>query len=138
MKDTVFINGFDAFVRYGIILGDGAISALITPSGIKDYIAVNSRLADGSEYIADKRLVKQSERSLSLAMFIRANSRVEMYALLNKFCDEVLYKGQFTLRTKYSNDTYTLIYKSCSQMQDFNGRTGKFSLQVIEPNPTQR
>lgn len=138
MKDVLYINGYDAFLRYGIILSEGAISALITPASMKDYITINSRLEDGTRYVTDSHLLKQSERSISLPFYIRARSRQDMYTKLNALCEEVLYKGSFTLKTKYANYTYTLIYKSCSQMQDFNGRAGKFSLSVIEPNPTKR
>lgn len=138
MKKTLYINNYDAFERYGIFLSEGSISALITPPSNKEFVTANSRLEHGTRYITDEYLVKQSERSLSLSFFIVAKNRQEMYSRLNRFCEDVLNKGVFTLRTKYTNVTYNLIYKSCSQMQDFNGRSGKFSLQVIEPNPTNR
>lgn len=138
MKKTLYINNYDAFERYGIFFSEGSISALITPPSNKEFVTANSRLEHGTRYITDEYLVRQSERSLSLSFFIVAKNRQEMYTRLNSFCEEVLNKGVFTLRTKYTDVTYNLIYKSCSQMQDFNGRSGKFSLQVIEPNPTNR
>lgn len=138
MMKTLYINNNDAFEKYGIFFSEGSISALITPPSNKEFVTANSRLEHGTRYITDEYLVRQSERSLSLSFFIVAKNRQEMYARLNSFCENVLNKGVFTLRTKYTNVTYNLIYKSCSQMQDFNGRSGKFSLQVIEPNPTNR
>ena len=138
MKNVLFFNGVDAYDKYGIIMAEGAISALICPAPSKAYVSVNSRLIDGRKYISGATYSRTDERTLSLQFFIKAKDRAAMYANLESFANEILKKGEFAINTKYTAGTYHLIYKSCTQMQDFNGTSGKFTLSVVEPNPTNR
>lgn len=138
MKNTLYFNGIDAFEKYGIILAEGAISALICPAPNKSYVSVNSRLADGRKYIGGASYSRVDERTLSLQFFIRAKDRKTMFANLEGFANDILKNGEFSIKTKYTTDTYRLIYKGCTQMQDFNGTSGKFTLSCIEPDPTNR
>ena len=137
MSNTLWLNGYDAYTAFGIILAEGAVSALICPSPAKPYVVTNSRLEHGRRYHGED-MFREDERTLSLPFYIRANSRDDMFFLLDSFCDDVLYNHEFTLNTKYSDKVYHLVYKSCTQMLDFNGRCGKFMLQVVEPDPTNR
>ena len=52
MTGDVTINNADAFERYGINLEDGALSTLMTPPPMKEFIESKSRMKHGKTVIA--------------------------------------------------------------------------------------
>lgn len=150
---TININGndYDAFTRWGINLEDGAISALMTPAPMKDFIENRSRKAHGKQVIT--KLPRYAERELTLPFHIIAKTKEEFFYKYNLFCNEVLSQGAFTLKTKYQPQmtlsvggetktipevVYHLIYISCTQFREFISEMAVFSLKVSEPDPTNR
>lgn len=124
MKGDLTINGLDAYEEYGVGLEDGALSALMTPPPMKQYVEGASRAEHG------RRVVVKDPR---------ADSRDAFLARYAKFCGEVLARGAFTLSTRHQPGvTYRLVYKSCSQFGQYSGRAALFSLRVCEPDPSNR
>lgn len=137
MKGDVTINSFDAFVRYGINLEDGALSTLMTPAPMKDYIEGKSRLKHGKSVVTKN--VMYDSREITLPFHLIAKSKDEFFQKYSLFCEEVLSKGKFELRTKYqSGVVYRFVYLSCTQFRQFMQEMAVFSLKVEEPNPTDR
>lgn len=137
MTGELFFNYYDADDTWGIIMWQGAFSALITPPPAKSYIINESRTRTGKEY--DTTLVRMDERQLSLPLAIRATSRDAMYRQLMAFSQSVLETGMINITTKYQqNVVYRCVYKSITQLTEFNGRLAKFILTLVEPDPSDR
>ena len=137
MQGDLTINGIDAFIRYGINLEDGALSALMTPPPIKEFIENESRLQHGKKVIA--RWPKYDERELTLPFHLIANSKEDFFRKYNLFCEEVLALGEFELKTRFQPDVvYRLIYLNCTQFRQFIREMAAFALKVSEPNPANR
>ncbi len=137
MKGDVTINGYDAYTRYGINLEDGALSALMTPAPLKDMVEGKSRLRHGKTVVTDS--AKYDSREMTLPLHLIAKDKEEFFQKYNLFCEEVLAKGKFEIRTKYqSGVVYRLVYLSCTQFRQFMQELAVFSLKVEEPDPTDR
>lgn len=137
MKGDVTINNADAFERYGINLEDGALSTLMTPAPMKEFIEVKSRVRHGKNIITKEP--KYDSREITLPFHIISKSKSEFFQKYNLFCDEVLAKGKFEIKTKYQpNVVYRLVYISCTQFRQFIQEMAVFSLKVSEPDPTDR
>lgn len=139
MRGECYINGRDAYLAWGITLGSTSFTSLLTPPPVKDYVANKSALLDGTQVVCSKDAhPKVDERDLQLVFYLRARNLTEFLARYSGFVTE-LEKGMVDIRTKYQPDTtYHLLYLSCSQFSQFNGRLGKFVLKMNEPNPKNR
>lgn len=151
MTGDVTINNYDAFTRWGVNLEDGALSALMTPAPMKEFIESKSRVAHGKKIIT--KAPKVDAREVTLPFHIMAKTKEEFFDKYNLFCEEVLKPGAFTLKTKYQPQrtkivggvaqtipevVYHLVYLSCTQFSQYDQRLGRFSLKVAEPDPTNR
>lgn len=130
------INGRDAATAWGAFMSDGSLSALMTPAPIKEYVSNSSRLEDGRRVIPEG--TKVESRDLTLTIHIKASNRDQFFARYLAFVEE-LHKGVIVIETKYQPDVrYKCLYVSCSQFAQYNGRLGKFTLKLNEPNPKDR
>ena len=139
MKGECFINGKDAFTMWGIMFAETSFSALLTPAPVKDYIKNKSALLDGTQVVCDEYVhPKVDERDVQLVFGLKAKNLTEFLSKYSSFSEE-LQKGILDVRTKYQPGvTYHLLYVSCTQFTQFNGRLGRFVLKVNEPNPMNR
>lgn len=134
--EELYINTKDAYTTWGISMDDTALSALMTPSPIKELVENKSRLEDGKRVITDD--VRVDERSLTLQFNLTAKTEEEFFARYLAFCAE-LEKGTLNIRTRYQPTVvYKTIYQSCSQFSQFMRGIAKFSLRLVEPNPKDR
>lgn len=137
MTGDIKINNADAFERYGINLEDGALSTLMTPPSMKEFIESKSRLKHGKTVIA--KSPKYDAREITLPFHLIAKSKDEFFEKYRLFCDEVLSNGKFELSTRYEPGVvYRLVYLNCTQFRQFIREMAVFSLKVVEPDPTDR
>lgn len=137
MRSELYINGVDAYTSWGIILDSSSLSALMTPPENKEFLSNESPLKHGTEYLVPEQIYFK-ERELNLTLTIVAPSRSVFLARFDSFAAQ-LATGKLDISTKYqSGVTYKTIYKSCRQFKEFNGKIGKFTLSLIEPNPFDR
>lgn len=135
MTGELTINGYDAYTRWGLVLTDTSISALMTPPNMKDNIENDSRLVHGKQI---KTLNKINSRDLTLELWLTASSRADFLSKYALFCEE-LATVNLNIQTSYIPDVvYKTIYVSCTQFTQFSGGMAKFSLKLTEPNPTDR
>lgn len=133
------INGYDAYSQWGVTLGNGSLSALMTPPPMKSYIT-NESAASHGKIVANSSVAmpKVDSRDVQLTIYIYAKTASAFYARYQSFVAE-LQKGIIELSTKYQSDVlYRLLYVSCSQFSQFNGKLGKFTIKFNEPNPMNR
>lgn len=136
-KGELFINGLDAYEKWGVSLSDTALSALMTPSPQKKFISSKSRLKDGKSIVVNNP--KVDERSVSIAIHLIARNEAEFFSNYEKFCNDVLAKGYLTIETKFQQGViYKMEYESCSQFSQFMRGIAKFTLKMTEPNPNNR
>ena len=136
MTGELFINNQDAWTRWGIMMDDTSLSALMTPPAIKDFPKNSSRLESGTRYITLNPKLK--ERDVTLALQFVAENKAEFLANYNDFCQNVLATGKLNIRTMYNDITYYFIYNSCTQYRQFLFKVAKFSLRLTEYNPENR
>ena len=136
MTGELFINNQDAWTRWGIMMDDTSLSALMTPPAIKDFPKNSSRLESGTRYITLNPKLK--ERDVTLALQFVAETKAEFLANYNDFCQNVLATGKLNIRTMYNDVTYYFIYGSCTQYRQFLFKVAKFSLRLTEYNPENR
>lgn len=130
------INGYDAASKWGAFMSDGSLSALMTPAPMKDYIINDSRSDHGRQVLTAAS--KVASRDLALTIYIKATSRELFFSRYLAFVEE-LQKGAITIETKYQVGVkYHCLYVSCQQFAHYNGRLGKFTLRLNEPNPKDR
>ena len=139
MRGECYINNKDAHDEWGLIFGETSLSALLTPAPVKGYIENKSALIHGKQVLSgEENPPKIDERDLQLVFAIKAKNLTEFLTKYSNFVKE-LEKGKLNIRTKYQPGVvYHLLYVSCQQFKQFNGRLGKFILKLNEPNPKNR
>lgn len=133
------INGFNAYARWGAVLGDGSLAALLTPPPMKEYITNECTAVHGKVIAsAEAAMPKVDSRDLQLTIFIHASNPTAFYNQYDSLVAE-MQKGRIVMRTRQRETVYyRLYYMSCSQYSQFNGRMGKFVFRFNEPDPTDR
>lgn len=133
-KGDLFINNRDAYNVWGISMDSSSLSALMTPVPNKEFIENKSRLENGKCVITTSP--KVDERNIILTFNLTAKDETEFFERYNSFCQE-LATGILNIRTKYQPDTvYRTIYLSCNQFTQFMRGIGRFSLKLVEYNPS--
>jgi hypothetical protein len=133
-KGELFINNRDAYSVWGISMDSSSLSALMTPAPNKEFIENKSRLKNGKQVITTNP--KVDERNITLTFNMTAKDETEFFERYNSFCQE-LATGILNIKTKYQPDiVYRTIYLSCSQFTQFMRGIGRFSLKLVEYNPS--
>ena len=137
MSGDLTINNDDAYVTYGIVMGDGFLDALGSPSPMKDYIENVSRLEHGRRIFS--RNTKLDSRELTLVFNMEGTSISDYQDKKERFYN-LLYSGEdIKISTRRSAEVFKLKYKnSVGYGEEPSGMFGKISVKFIEPNPTDR
>lgn len=138
MKNELFINGTDvcAYKKWGISLDESSLSELMTPPANKAFIENQSRLQHGKQVIVANP--KFEPRNLTLQVNLTATSEEDFRRKYDSFCKE-LAAGVLNIETMYQPGVvYKTIYVSCSQFSQFMRGIAKFSLKLVEPDPSDR
>lgn len=137
MKEKLIINGENADEKWGISLGEFSLSELMTPPANKAFIENESRLQHGKQILVANPKVEA--RNLTLQLNLTAATKSAFFDKYNLFCKEVLATGVLNIETGYQEGVvYKTIYVSCSQFSQFMQGIAKFSLKLIEPDPSDR
>ncbi len=137
MSDLL-INGQDAYVKYGVRMGDGFLDAIGAPAPMKEYIENESRLEHGKRVITVD--AKVSSRDVNLEFTIQGATPGDYRAKKTAFL-AVLYAGGVTVSIPAdSPDIYHLVYKgnSPTYAMSRNRCFGKMIVKFEEPNPMRR
>lgn len=132
------INGKDAYLEWGVSMGDKFLDALGDIAGLKDYVTNNSRLKDGVEYA--NMTPKTDERSVTLTFTIEGRNAAEFQNRKRKFYEE-MYKGDVSLKVpRNGNETYRLKYKASTgaYAQTLDMTFCKIGVKFQEPNVRNR
>ena len=137
MLGELFINQRDAYMEYGISMEQTALSALMSPPPMKSAIESRYRTIHGKKVVNNNP--RYDARDLTLAIHITARNKEQFFQRYNKFCQNVLARGELQISTKYQpNVVYKCLYVSCQQFSEFMARYAVFSLKLTEPDPSDR
>lgn len=138
MTGDLFINGKDAWVTWGVRMGDGFLDTIDGFNEMKDYIENESRLEHGKRVITDN--AKVDSREFTLQFTIEGNSEND-YRTKKKSFQAELEKGAVNIKVPtLGNEVYKLVYlgKSLSYGLSPDRCFGKVSGKFCEPNPMDR
>lgn len=138
MIGDLIINGKDAFITWGVRMGDGFLDAIDGFNEMKDYIENESRLEHGKQVITDNARI--ASREIALQFTIEGSSESDYRAKKKAFQSE-MEKGAVIIKVPtLGNEVYKLVYlgKSLSYGMNLGRCFGKVSSKFCEPNPTDR
>jgi hypothetical protein len=137
MEKELYINNKDAYLEWGVNMGEGFINSLCAPASLKEHISNESRLEDGKRVIVSNRL---ESREFILPFTITGLDPEEYKTKKDRFLSE-LYEGNLEVQVpSLGDEVYHLIYlgKSVSFSQNVERTFCKLSVKVEEPNPANR
>ena len=129
---------------WGMALEDGSISKLLTPAGTKAFVYNDSELENGKRLIRSAERAKLRDRDVTIVVHFTGSSESDFLGKYNSFCQDVLAKGGFDLKTDMlPNMVFRLTYIDCTQfaqtgINQGGSVVGKFTLTLNEPDPTNR
>ncbi len=138
MTGELYINGKDAWVTWGVNMGDGFLDALDAPLQMKEYIENESRLEHGKRMITAN--AKVDSREITLGFTIMGASESDYRAKRKAFLSE-LQAGAFTVKVPILGaDVYKLVYtgRSINYGLSADRTFGHFTMKATEPNPADR
>lgn len=138
MIGELFINGKDAYMEWGVNMGDKFLDALGEKAGKKEYITNDNKLKDGIEYC--DAVPKTNERQLTLTFTITGSSSSDFTAKKDAFFDE-LDKGDISIKVPDdSAKVYHLKFKDSTGSYALNTKRTfcKVGIKFVELNPRNR
>lgn len=137
MTGDLFINGKDAFDKWGVNMGDNFLNVLLTPPPVKEYIENKSRTEDGKKVLFDNK--KNDERDMTLTFTIQGDNQSDYLSKYKAFMAE-MYSGMVSIKVPVlGSDVYHVYYKNAASYAMSLDRTfSKISMKVCEPNPAER
>ena len=118
-------------------MDSSALSTLMTPPALKEWVSNECRDEDGERYL--KSLVpKKDKREFTLTFNLIAPDVDTFHTRYSQLC-ELLEAGVLNIRTKYQPSVvYRCIFQKCSQFSEFRLEMACFQLTLIEPDPSDR
>lgn len=134
----LLINGRDAFLVWGVRMGDKFLDVLGASAPMKELIENKSRLEHGKRVITTNP--RLDSREITLAFTIEGETPSDYSDKKKRFYEE-LYKVKMTIQVPENRaEVYHLNYlgKSANYGQSLDRTFGKLSVKFEEINPTIR
>ena len=122
---------------YGVRLMKGAYEALLTPPGMKNYVTNESRLSHGTMYAAGGRNNKYQQRKIALQVSLRGADYNDYLAKYEAFLG-LLASGIVWVKVPRLRRVFKLVYTSCSRYNFYSRNWATFTIEMVEPDPTNR
>lgn len=138
MINELLINGRDAFLVWGVRMGDKFLDVLGVSVPMKEFIENKSRLEHGKRVITTNP--RLDSREITLAFTIEGETPSDYLDKKRRFYEE-LYKVKMTIQVPENGDeVYHLNYlgKSAAYGQSLDRTIGKLSVKFEEINPAIR
>jgi len=134
-QDSAYVDIFDT---YGVSFFKGSYLKLINTSRGKSYVTNESRLTNGTQYLASATYAKRSERSVSLDILMEASSKADFVTKYEAFTNKIANGGLFWLKIPSYARIFKLVYSDIQPKQEYRNNRATFTLSLIEPNPLDR
>lgn len=138
MTGELYINSKDAWLTWGVNMGEGFMDAIDSFAPMKDYIENDSRLEHGKTVLVTSP--KVAARDLTLHFTIKGSDEAD-FRTKRKAFEAELQKGQLTVRVPVlGGENYRLIYsgKSVNYGLSVTRSFCTISAKFEEPNPMNR
>ena len=138
MTGELYINSKDAWLTWGVNMGEGFMDAIDSFAPMKDYIENDSRLEHGKRVLVSSPRV--AARDLTLHFTIKGSDEAD-FRTKRKAFEAELQKGHVTVRVPVLGDeNYHLIYsgKSVNYGLSVTRSFCTISAKFEEPNPMNR
>lgn len=136
----ITINGTN-ISSLGVSLEKGSYAALLTPAPLKDFVENNDPTKNGTEVLTQKKdgtpLARIAERDVTLTFLIVGDSRSDFMAKYAQFIG-ILQSGNISLYIDDLGRTFSLIYRSSTQYDNYRLKACKLAVKFREPNPANR
>ena len=107
------------------------------PAPAKAFIESKSRKEHGKRVVTKNPRV--DERSLTLPIYLCADTEEDFVKKYDLFCTEILETGFLEIVTSSQPDVvYRCVYEDCQQYTEFMQGQAKFMLKLVEVNPKNR
>lgn len=141
MIEELYINEVDAWLEYGVNMGEGFLNAIDAFVPMKDYIENESRLQHGKRIIIKEDFVKVASRELTLKFHLRGKNADDFLKKRALF-EGVLKQGKIKIEIpKYKKGVYyRLVYlgKSVDYAMNWARTSCTIAAKFIEQNPMNR
>ena len=133
----LYINNKDAFTQWGVSLNASGLSTLMTPPAVKSYIRNESAIENGSRLVTAVTPRLQS-REFTVTVNLSAPDESTFLTRYASFVAEIT-SGELLIKTSFQPTVlYRCYYMSCDTFAEYQRGIGKFSLKLIEPDPSNR
>lgn len=132
---NITING-TPLSQFGAILLNGGYGNLLLPAPVKDYVTNDDPLKNGTQ-VDTTHIPSIKERDVTLTFLLRGDSVEDFMAKRQAFLAE-LYKGFVVLNVPDLGQTFHLLFRSCTQYENYRISGCKLAVQFNEPDPTNR
>ncbi len=131
------INGIQ-LSSMGVTLESGAYSAFRTSPQLKDFVCNDDPTSPGIEVITEfpdgKSASVIKEREITLTFLIEGNDVDDFSAKYDAFVSMLL-KGSVVLTVPELGKGYRLIYRNCTQYDNYLLKACRMAVKFLEPNP---
>lgn len=137
MAGDLIINGLDAYLHWGVRMGEGFLESLFSPPPIKKVIENESRLEHGKQVFLNN--LRLDERELTLTFTLEGTSREDYITKYKSFLTEIS-SGEVVIKVPaLGNDVYHMYYlRSTTFAWNIERTFSKISMKLCEPNPANR
>lgn len=138
MTGDLFINGKDAWVTWGVRMGNNFLDTIDGFNEMKEYVSNESRMEHGKRIITDNP--KVAARDIALQFTIEGKTKSD-YRTKKRAFQEELEKGKVEINIpELGTQVYKLVYtgKNLSYGLSIDRRFGHFSGKFTETNPKDR
>lgn len=144
MSGELYIKGagtnndfVDAYTAFGMSFEDTGINRILAPAPNKQPVTNKNVVTDGAGMIG-VTVGHKDDRTVTIPMHIVAPNKTTFDSYYDALCD-LLDGGWVDIRlARRPNVTYHFVYIDCPQYNEYDGEMALFSLQLYEPDPTNR
>lgn len=138
MTGELFINGKDAWLEWGVNMGEGFLGAIDSFVPMKEMIENDSRLEHGKRVLVYNP--KMASREMTLHFTVKGNSETDFRVKRRAFEQELQKVNVEVVVPALGEGVYRLIYlgKSVSYAMNVARTFCTISSKFEEPNPSDR
>lgn len=138
MTGELFINGKDAWLEWGVNMGEGFLGAIDSFVPMKEMIENDSRLEHGKRVLVYNP--KMASREMTLHFTVKGNSETDFRVKRRAFEQELQKVNVEVVVPALGEEVYRLIYlgKSVSYAMNVARTFCTISSKFEEPNPSDR
>lgn len=138
-NDLISING-KLLSTMGVTLLSGAYSALMAPAPLKDFVENDDPLKDGTDVLSPINggtlRPRIKERDITLTFLIQGESEPDFIRNYTDFVN-TLHEGDIVLFVDDLRKYFYLIYRNCTQFDNYRLNACKLAVKFREPRPQE-